>query len=183
MQGIVDWAGRMKEMAAFVGLTEDDVRLIQSTASVLVPHADALTAAVYDHFLLFPEARKFFLNEDGEVEQVRINRRRHSLLRWLENTIRNQVDGDLPVFLLAAGLVHSHPPAHRAHLGSIPSRFMIGTVSFAQSAISQLLFQELADPAEAQRASSAWNKLLMVQLDVLLAGYVEEVPIKPAAAE
>ena len=60
MQGIVDWAGRMKQMAEFVGLTQTDLELIQSTAAVLVPHAEALTAAIYDHFLLFPETRLFF---------------------------------------------------------------------------------------------------------------------------
>ena len=179
MQGIFDWAGRMKQMAEFVGLSQTDLGLIQSTAATLVPHAEALTAAIYDHFLLFPETRQFFLREDGEVDQDRITRRKHSLKRWLENTIQHQVDGDLPMFLLTAGLVHSHPPSNRAHLGSVPSRFMVGTISFAQTAIAQLLFQELDDPEKAMLASLAWSKLLMVQLDILLAGYVDEVPIQP----
>ncbi len=179
MQGIFDWAGRMKQMAEFVGLSQTDLGLIQSTVATLVPHAEALTAAIYDHFLLFPETRQFFLREDGEVDQDRITRRKHSLKRWLENTIQHQVDGDLPVFLLTAGLVHSHPPSNRAHLGSVPSRFMVGTISFAQTAIAQLLFQELDDPEKAMLASLAWSKLLMVQLDILLAGYVDEVPIQP----
>ena len=34
----------------------------------------------------------------------------------------------------------------------------------------------MPDPAQALRASAAWNKLLMLQLDVLLAGYVTETP-------
>ena len=179
MPGIVDWAGRMKQMAEFVGLSQADVELIQSTAGLLVPHAEALTSAIYDHFLLFPETRKFFLLEDGEVDQGRIARRKHSLIRWLEYTIQNQVDGDLPVFLLAASLSHSHPPSNRAHLGSVPSRFMIGTISFVQTAVSQLLFQEMDDPQEALLASLAWSKLLMVQLDILLAGYIDEIPTQP----
>ncbi len=179
MQGIVDWAERMKQMAEFVGLTQSDLELVQSSAVFLVPHAEALTGAVYDHFLIFPETRKFFLGDDGEVDQNRIDRRRHSLKRWLENTIQYQVDGDFPVFLLTAGLVHSHPPSHRAHLGSVPSRFMVGTISFAQTAVTQLLFQEMDHPQEAMLASLAWNKLLMVQLDVLLAGYVDQVPTQP----
>ena len=181
MQGIVDWAGRMKQMAEFTGLSQSDVELIQSTASVLVSHAEALTAAIYGHFLLFPETRRFFLREDGEVDQDRITRRKHSLIRWLENTIQYQVDGDLPVFLLTAGLVHSHPPSNRAHLGSVPSRFMIGTISFVQTAVAQLLFQEIDDRQKAMLASLAWNKLLMVELDILLAGYLDQVPIQPTA--
>ena len=29
------------------------------------------------------------------------------------------------------------------------------------------------------RASLAWNKLLMIQLDILLAGYLTETPTEP----
>ena len=115
------------------------------------------------------------------MEQDRIARRKHTLIRWLENTIQHQIDGDLPVFLLTAGLVHSHPPSHRAHLGSVPSRFMVGTISFVQTAVAQLLSQELDDPKKALLAALAWNKLLMVQLDILLAGYIDEVPIRPGS--
>jgi hypothetical protein len=35
------------------------------------------------------------------------------------------------------------------------------------------------DPEAAMRAAVAWSKLLMVQLDVLLAGYVPQQPIDP----
>ena len=58
-------------------------------------------------------------------------------------------------------------------------RFMIGTMSLAQTAVSQLLRQEISDADAAWRTAAAWNKLLMVQLDVLLAGYVTEQPIPP----
>ena len=166
-------------MVEFVGLTPDELVLVQFTAPILLAHAEELTSAIYDHFLKFPEARKFFLAEDGEVDPERIDRRKHSLVRWLQASIDFKVNEDFPVFLLAIGLSHSHPPSHRAHLGSIPARFMIGTISFAQTALAELLYQDMVDPAEAMRASLAWNKLLMVQLDVLQAGYVTERPIAP----
>ena len=77
------------------------------------------------------------------------------------------------------GLVHSHPGTHREHLGSVPARFIIGTMSFVQTAFTQVLTQEMEDRDEALRAAVAWNKQLMVQLDVLLAGYMTERPIQP----
>ena len=46
---------------------------------------------------------------------------------------------------------------------------MVGTISFVQTAVAQLLSQELDDPKKALLAALAWNKLLMVQLDILLA--------------
>jgi len=181
LPGVFDWPARMKEMVDFVGLTPAELELVQSTSPILLARADELTSAIYDHFLKFPEARKFFLAEDGEVDPERIDRRKHSLARWLQASIEFKVDEDFPVFLLAIGLAHGHPPSHRAHLGAIPSRFMIGTMSFAQTALAQLLFQDMDNQSEAWRASIAWNKLIMVQLDVLLAGYVIEQPTPPTA--
>ena len=179
MPRIVDWPGRLREMAAFVGLDEDQFELIRSTAPVVLEHADALTAAVYDNFLKHPGSRKFFLNEKGEVDETRLDRRKHSLARWLRASIDFKLDEDYPIRALATGIVHSHPPVHRAHLGSIPSRFMIGTMSFTQTALAEVLLQEMDDPEAAMRASVAWNKLLMVQMDIMLAGYVTDTPTEP----
>ena len=72
-------------------------------------------------------------------------------------------------------------PLERGYLGSIPARFMIGTMSFAQTAIASVLSQDMGDPARVLQASMAWNKVLMLQLDVLLAGYVTETPMPPSA--
>ena len=80
---------------------------------------------------------------------------------------------------MATGIVHSHPPSHRAHLGSVPSRYMVASMSFIQTAVAGILKEELDDQEMALRASIAWNKLLMVQLDMLLAGYVTETPTEP----
>ena len=144
---------------------------------------EELTAAVYDHFLKFPQARKFFLNDEGEVDEDRLAKRKHSLLRWLQGSIDFKIDADYPIRLLATGIVHSHPPIHRAHLGSIPSRYMVGTISFVQTALNRLFQAEMDDPDQAMCASLAWNKLLMVQLDILLAGYLTETPTEPVEKE
>ena len=177
MPQIVDWPGRLKEMADFVGLGEEDLALIRGTSAVVLEHADALTASVYDNFLKYPESRKFFLNADGEIDDVRLDRRKHSLARWLRGSIDFKIDEDYPIRVLATGIVHSHPPVHRAHMGSIPSRFMIGTISFTQTALADLLHREMEDAGLAARASAAWNKLMMLQLDILLAGYLTETPM------
>jgi hypothetical protein len=180
MQGMVDWPARMEDMMGFVGLTQADLDLVQATSPLVRKHAEALTASVYDHFLKFPEARKFFLNASGEVDEERLVHRKQRLMRWLVGSIDFKVDRDFPIRLLATGIVHSYPPTHRAHLGSVPGRYMIGTISFIQTALAELFRSEMGDPDRAMRASTAWNKLLMVQLDILLAGYVTEHPIAPA---
>jgi hypothetical protein len=179
MARIVDWPARMAEVAKFVGLGPAELEVLRATAPAVLKHADELTAGVYDHFLKFPESRKFFLTETGEVNEEKLSRRKHSLTRWLRGSIEFQIDDDFPIRLLATGIVHSHPPVHRAHMGSIPSRFIVGTISFVQTAVADVLIQEMEDPREAMKASIAWSKMLMVQLDILLAGYVTETPTEP----
>ena len=176
MPRIVDWPARMREVATFVGLDQGELEIIQSTRDLVLARGEELTAAVYDHFLKFPETRRFFLDEEGEVNEERLERRKHSLLRWLTGSIDFKIDEDYPIRLLATGIVHSHPPSHRAHMGSIPSRFMVGSMSFMQTALAHLFQEEIDDPLDAQRASVAWNRLLMVQLDILQAGYINETP-------
>ncbi len=176
MPRIVDWPARMREVADFVGLGAAELEVVRATESVVLKHGEALTAAVYDHFLKFPDSRNFFLEADGEVDEAKLDRRKHSLMRWLRGSIDFKLDEDYPIRVLATGIVHSHPPAHRAHLGSIPSRYMVGTISFIQTALTDIFNLEIKDPEEASQASIAWSKLLMVQLDILLAGYVNDTP-------
>jgi hypothetical protein len=173
---IFDWPARMQQMADFVGFTEDDLALVRTSGPILLARAEELTTAVYDHFLQFPATARFFLTPEGEIDQTRLDRRKHSLARWLRHSIDFQLDEQFPVFLLAMGVVHSNPSLERGYLGSVPARFMIGTMSFAQTAIASVLSADMADPARVLRTSTAWNKLLMLQLDVLLAGYVSETP-------
>ncbi len=180
MARVIDWPGRMQELAEFVGLDQKGLELIQATREVVLTHGEELTASVYDNFLSFPESRRFFSDEHGSVNEERLTRRKHSLMRWLRGSIDFQMDEDYPIRVLAMGIVHSHPPLHRSHLGSVPARFMIGTISYIQSAVADLLRRELADPDLAMQATSAWNKMLMLQLDIMLAGYVTEVPNEPA---
>ena len=141
MAGTLDWGERMRRTLQFVGFGEAELELVRSTGPLLLSRAEELTTAVYDHFLKFPETRRYFVTESGEVDEERLERRKHSLGRWLVNTM--QAEGDLALYLLAIAVVHSHPPTNRAHLGSVPSRFMIGTISLAQTAVAEALRQEV----------------------------------------
>ena len=174
MRYVVNWPVRLQEMASFVGLTEEERQHIQASAPIIMEHAQPLTEAIYDHFLEFPQARKFFVTESDEADEERLAKRKHTLIRWLKDTASCTLDETFAVHLLAMGISHGHPPTHRSHLGPVPSRYMIGTISFAQTAIADLLRREMADTDLALRTSIAWNKLLMVELDVLLASYVTE---------
>jgi hypothetical protein len=76
---------------------------------------------------------------------------------------------DFLYYLLAVGLSHSHRSFGPG--GKIPPHLMVGAISLAQSAFARIFQEELGDLPEAFEASIAWNKLLLIHLNVLLVGY------------
>src|SRR5262249_24540628 len=76
----------IREMMEFVELTDRDVTAIRGSAPIVLRHAESLTAALYDRFLALPRSARFFLREDGSVDGERLERRQHSLARWLRET-------------------------------------------------------------------------------------------------
>lgn len=159
----------VREMMEFVGLGEADVAAIRRSAPIVLRHAEGLTEALYEHFLKFPRSARFFLGEDGTVDVERLERRKHSLARWLRETAEAAASHEFSYYMLAVGISHSHRP--RGPGGTIPPHLMIGAMSLAQSALTALLETEL-EGAEAAAASLAWNKLLLVNLSALLLSYL-----------
>jgi len=158
------------EQMAFVGLDEADVAVIRRTAPLVLAHEAELTTALYDHFLKFPATAQFFLRPDGSPDRERIERRKHSLARWLKETAEVAISEGFVYYLLGVALSHSHREYGPG--GKIPPQFMVGAMSLTQTALAGLFAAELPDPREALQAVTAWNKLLLVHLNVLLLGYM-----------
>ena len=157
----------IREMIEFVDLAEGDVAAIRRSAPIVLRNAERLTAALYEHFLAFPRSAKFFLREDGGVDTERLDRRKHSLGRWLRESALVAMTPEFSYYLLSVGLSHSHRAEGSG--GSVAPHLMIGAMSLAQTALAQLFESEL-ERGEARAASVAWNKLLLVHLSVLLLG-------------
>jgi len=162
--------GFVRAQMAFVGLADADIETIRRTAPLVLEHEAAITEALYDHFLRFPETRKFFVGHDGAPDLPRLERRKHSLGRWLRETAEVAMTHGFVYYLLAIALSHSHREYGPG--GKIPPEFMVGAMSLAQTAVAGVLRDELPDPREALEASVAWNKLLLVHLNVFLLGYL-----------
>ena len=160
----------LRELSDFVGLDAADLAAIRRTAPIVRAHEEAFTSALYEHFLKFPSSARFFLRDDGSPDTERIERRKHSLGRWLRETAEAALTHDFGYYLLAVGLSHSHRP--RGPGGVVPPHLMVGAMSLAQTALAHLFRTELAEPHEALAASVAWNKVLLLQLNVLLLGYL-----------
>jgi Protoglobin len=164
-----DMQGFIRELMEFVELGDADVATIRRTAPAILRHEQAITAALYEHFLKFPATARFFLKEDGTSDTQRLERRKHSLGRWLRETAEVAMTHDFVYHLLAVSLSHSHREFGPG--GKVPPQFMVGAMSIAQTAFARLLQAELGDLQQAFEATLAWNKLLLVHLNVLLIGY------------
>jgi hypothetical protein len=162
------------ELMEFVELGETDVTAIRNTAPLVLEHEAGLTEAVYEYFLRFPAAARFFLRDDGMPDRDRLERRRHSLGRWLRETAGVATTSEFSYYLLAVGLSHSHREYGPG--GAVPAHLMVGAMSLVQTALGRLFQTELRDPDAALTASIAWNKLLLVHLNVLLLGYFPATP-------
>jgi len=160
----------VREQMAFVGLGAEDIALIRRTAPLVLKHEAALTSALYEHFLKFPATVQFFLGPDGAPDRERIERRKHSLGRWLKETAEVAINEGFVYYLLGVALSHSHREYGPG--GKIPPQFMVGAMSLTQSALAGVFQAELSDAREALEAATAWNKILLVQLNVLLLGYM-----------
>ena len=165
-----DMQGFVQELMEFTGFTDADIAAVRRTAPTLLKHEDAITDALYEHFLKFPAAARFFLLPDGTPDQPRLERRKHSLGRWLHETAEAAMTHDFAYYLLAVGLSHSHRSVGPG--GKVPPHLMVGAMSLAQQAFARIFREDIGDLSEAFEASLAWNKLLMIHLNVLLIGYL-----------
>jgi hypothetical protein len=163
----------VRELCDFVGFGEADAAMVRESAPAVLAREAELTTALYDHFLKFPESAKFFLAPDGSPDTARIERRKHSLGRWLRETAQAAITQGSSYYLLNTGLAHSHRPTGPG--GVIPAHLMVNAISLAQSALAGI-FGATLPPERALAASVAWNKLLLVHLNVFLLGYLPRTP-------
>jgi hypothetical protein len=162
----------LQEALTFVGWTERDAETVRRAAPHVLAREAELTSALYDHFLSMPDSARFFLGADGTPDRVRLERRKHSLARWLKEVAQAAVTHDSAYYLLMIGLSHSHRAQGPDRPGgTVPAHMMVGAMSLTQTALAGIFAAELP-PAEALAASVSWNKLLLVHLNALLLGYL-----------
>lgn len=173
MSNIVHWPTRFEEMIRFVGLTQEDRRLIQDSGPLIMKDARRLNDFIYDHLLAYPETRKFFVTDKDEPDEKRIEDNKRTMLSWLRASSAAPTNDGFVRYLAAISQMHVNIPIHRPQLSPVAPRYTIGIIAYYQTAIADLLQQHMSDAALAARTSIAWNKWLMVMLELLLAHYLQ----------
>ncbi len=161
-------------MADFVGFTDDDEQAIVATKPVIEKYLPHIVSDFYDHLLRYPPTRKFFMKPDGTLDEAYLQlRMRHNANFW-RRTADGNYDDEYAGYIAYVGRAHTTHGADPTVY--IPERYVIGQVGFVQHAISQAMHAELhaQDETFEHRAIEAWDKLLMVVLEVLARAYSSE---------
>jgi nitrite reductase/ring-hydroxylating ferredoxin subunit len=168
-------AGRyFRNMAEFVGFTQDDADSIRASGLIIEKYLPEIVSQFYTHLLRYPPTRQHFLKEDGTVNQDYLQLRMHHLTNFWRRTATGQFDDDYARYVDYVGRAHTSQGADPNIY--IAERYVIGQVGFIQHAISTALTKELheIDPDLEVRAQRAWNLLMMVILEMLSRAYGKE---------
>jgi CRISPR/Cas system endoribonuclease Cas6 (RAMP superfamily) len=154
-----DAARYFRYMADFVGFGQEDAEYIRKTQL---------------HLLRYPPTRAHFLNKEGKVDKEYLELRMYHQANFWRRTASGVYDDEYASFVDYVGRAHTSEGADPKIY--IPERYVIGMVGFVQYAISEALETELVeiDPQLQSNAVQAWNKLMMVLLEMLSSAYDTE---------
>jgi hypothetical protein len=171
-----DAQARWRFLEDFVGFSDQDWLSIQESISPLANKLPSILDAVYDHLLSYDDTRRVFFGPHEEVDPEYLAIRKEHLTEWLFRSIQG-IDnrGDLARYLMEVGRRHTGVAGEPDRV--VPPRYMVGLMSFIQSQIISNLFDALpGDPERLRRLVLAWNKMLMIQLELFLKAMAPQWP-------
>jgi hypothetical protein len=159
---------RFRFLKDFVGYTEDDRRAMTESLVLLGARLPRILDDLYDHLLDHDDTRRVFLGPAGELDPLYIAQRKEHLTEWVLMAAAGPVSDDFAAFLVKLASQHLGAAAGSEHR-AVPPRYIVAVTSRIQTAILEALFDALpGSPELALRAALAWNKFLMVQLELFL---------------
>lgn len=173
-QGAEDAGRYFQYMAEYVGFTAADAAAIRQTRPIIEKHLPEIVSKFYAHVLRYPPTRKFFLNADGTLNQEYLELRMRHLTNFWLRTADAVFDDDYARYVDYVGRAHTSRGADPSIY--IAERYVIGQVGMMQHAISEAINRELSSEGSMVEfpAAEAWDKLMMVVLELLARAYGQE---------
>jgi len=172
-RGSADAGGFFRYIADFVDFTAQDADYIHQTRFVIEKYIPIIIGDFYSHLLSFPATRKPFLSSDGSVNRDYLQMRMQHQVSFWRRTAAGHFDDDYARFVDYVGRAHtSHGADPNIY---IAERYVIGMISFVGQRVRDALATELhaLDPDLERRGLDAWNKLLMILLEMLVRPYTQ----------
>lgn len=156
-----------ERVARYVGFTRADQRAMTQTVEPLFAHGPAVVAETYAYLQRVPETAAILGWEQG-ADPAHLAERRRFFTIWMARTLGIDLGADFADYLFYAGKVHAgHGPRHIV----VAEPWVTGAISLTQSTFARLIADNFHDAQLAVSAIAAWNKYLMIQLDLMLLGY------------
>jgi len=150
----------IEEMQHFSKLNDQERNALRELRPLLTEYADSLTAAFYDNLLAYEGTAKHF---EGHPE----------LIPSLKNHLKKWFIG------LANGSYEEQYAQERYRIGyrhveiSLEMRYMVAAMSFCRDFIMPQIQERLGDTPEASLSILALNKVMDLDLNLMLKTYVE----------
>ena len=159
---------RLDATRQLVGLTPEDEACIDDSRSPIAAHIGDVADDVYRGLLAQPETAAHFADARGVIDGGQIAMRRETFEEWLRSVVDNPLDAETAEYLASVGHAHVRPE-HTEH--RIKARYLVSTISRVQALFTVILSGSYSEPEKLGRYVTAWNKRLMIHLDLLLAVY------------
>ena len=157
---------RFEFLAEFTLFSDADWVALKDSAGVLGPQLPALMDAIYEHLLSFDDTRRIFLGSKGELDPNYLALRKEHLTDWVIQTLSTD-KAQFGEWVQMIGRKHTGVAGEPGRI--VPPRYMVALSSFVQTAIWSALFALLPGQLqEIQRLGLAWNKMLLIQLELML---------------
>jgi nitrite reductase (NADH) small subunit len=170
-RGAVDAGRFFHYIADFCGFTSEDAVAIRETRFIVEKYIPSIIADFYSTLLKFPATRRFFLREDGTIDQPYLELRMSHQVNFWRRAASGEYDDDFARFVDYVGRAHTSQGADPKIY--IPERYVIGMVGFVQRELLKALSAELRtlDPELEHRAIKGWNTFVLVILEMLARSY------------
>lgn len=173
-RGAADACRYFEFMAEFIDFTAEDAATIRETRFIIEKYIPTIVAGFYAQLLRYPATRRQFSKKDGRIDQEYLEMRMQHQASFWRRTAAGVYDEDYARFVDYVGRAHTSQGADPKIY--IPERYVMGMVSFVQQRIAEALAAELheLDPELELRGIKAWDKLLMVLLEMFSRPYGHE---------
>jgi hypothetical protein len=165
---IASVTARFRFLQDFTGFGDEDRKAMTESLLVLGARLSRILDELYDHLLSYDDTRQTFLGPAGELDPAYMAQRKEHLTEWVLMAAASPSLDEFASYTVKVASQHlglQEGARHRA----VPPRYIVATTSRLQTALTQALFEELPrDPALAVRASVAWNKFLIIHLELFL---------------
>lgn len=164
----INFGERIEATRELVGYTSADAARIEASRALLADQTPAVAEEIYKALLSRPETAVQFMDATGAIDTTEVVMRRTAFAEWLRSLIGDPLDARTADYLASVGHTHARRESAATR---IKARYLVSTMASVQAAFTRILSAAILDPAELGACIAAWNKRLMIHLDMLLAVY------------